>query len=146
MSEAAIATIPTILASSVVAGIVTALLTQLLLRRATKKAPKTVERAKAYEALLIHIWQRSQDGVFHRRFSDEPDLRAILAKLSLYGESNVVEAAANIFCVAASNNSSIPNTAAADLVREMRRSIMTGTRSEVVSSIQRLMNTSCPPL
>jgi hypothetical protein len=132
-------TFATVITSSVIAGIVTATLTQLLIRRAAKKAPKTTERAKAYEALVVHIWQRSEGGTFRRHYFDEPELKAILAKVALYGESSAINAISEFFAWSLESSSSTQAQAATAMIREMRRSILTGTGSEVLGSIQRLI-------
>jgi hypothetical protein len=132
-------TFTTVVTSSVIAGIVTATLTQLLIRRAAKKAPKTTERAKAYEALVVHLWQRTEGAHFHRHESDEPALRAILAKVALYGESNVINAIAEFFASHSSSPSIAQDHSVTQIVREMRKSILTGTGSEVLGSINRLL-------
>jgi hypothetical protein len=132
-------TFTTVVTSSVIAGFVTATLTQFLIRRAAKKAPKTTERAKAYEALVVHLWQRSDGVQYQRQECDEPEFRAILAKVALYGESNVINAIAEFFA----SHSSTPSVAQApsvtQIVCEMRKSILTGTGSEVLNSINKLL-------
>ena len=122
-----------------ITGIVTATLTQLLIRRAAKKAPKTTERAKVYEALVVHLWQRTDGAQYRRLECDEPELRAILAKLALYGESNVINAIAEFFASHSSATSGAQAHSVTQIVREMRKSILTGTGSEVLNSINRLL-------
>jgi hypothetical protein len=126
-------TFTTVVTSSLITGIVTATLTQLLIRRAAKKAPKTTERAKVYEALVVHLWQRTDGAQYRRLECDEPELRAILAKLALYGESNVINAIAEFFASHSSATSGAQAHSVTQIVREMRKSILTGTGSEVLN-------------
>jgi hypothetical protein len=75
--------LPAVFTSTVVGAMVGALMNQLLSRRAAKKTPKTEERAKAYDAFVVHIFNSIEGETIVRNAQRDRELVTLLARLSL---------------------------------------------------------------
>jgi hypothetical protein len=131
-----------LLTSSVIAGIIAAVLNGFWNRRAAKKAPKTQMRAEAYRDFVVHIVSASpqSSATFSDGFSNT-DLHKVIAKLLLFGEGNVVRAVSTFLNRHAAINSECAAKDLADVVCEMRKSLITGHGDTVLQSIRALLST-----
>lgn len=119
-------------------------LTKALDRRTAKKTPKTLERAKAYEAFVLHFAPLIQEGQMIHQPDCEEELRKIIARLALYGESNVVEAVSDFFLAYRSPGQAAQTMAhLIAVIRAMRKSLCTGKDEDVMARIEALL-TSLP--
>ena len=137
--EIAIQTIGTVFASSAVGSVVGSVATQAWTRRSAKKAPKTQERAKAYEQMLEHLCGAVQGG----RIRYLPECSAALCSLSskvvLYGESEVVREVSAVVDAYRSSPNGIPANELLRVVKAMRSSLLTGTSEETMHAVERLL-------
>lgn len=129
---------PTILlTSSVVAAIVAALLNGFWNRRAAKKGPKTEMRADAYRDFVVYLVSSSASNGTGGPLSttNSPAFVEIMARLLLFGESNVVSAVSTFLTEFPKLNAKDANTAFVSVICEMRKSLLTGHGAEVAESI-----------
>ena len=96
-------------------------------RRAAKKQPKTVGRAQAYEDFISQVI----DDPEHR---EQEAFQKVRARLLVYGETCVLEALAKYY-----NGGSKSFTALLPVISEMRRSLVTGHKSEAQNAIKALL-------
>jgi hypothetical protein len=125
-----------LLGSSVVGAVVGAILKAIWDRRTDKKGPKTEMRAEAYRDFIVYV-VRMANG--QPAAPNDGDFHEIVARLLLFGESAVVNAAAQLV----KQKSLASRQAQQDLglvVQEMRKSLLTGHSSTVVESALVLAN------
>jgi hypothetical protein len=136
-------TLSALLTSSVIAGIIGAFLNGFWNRRVAKKAPKTQLRAEAYGDFVLHIvsgsYPQSSATALHGFTGTE--LNKVIARLLLFGEGNVVRAASTFLGRHTAIDNEYATTDFAELVCEMRKSLITGHSNTVSQSIRTLLST-----
>ena len=129
-----------LLGSSVIGAVVGAFLKAFWDRRAAKMEPKTVMRAEAYRDFIVYV-VRMANG---RPISSPPDtttdhdFHEIYARLLLFGESGVVDAAAGLVDHNALDSQDAKKQIGL-VVQEMRKSLLTRHGGAVVESAQKLV-------
>jgi hypothetical protein len=131
--------LPIVLTSSLIGAIVGALINQLLGRRAAKKNPKTEERAKAYDAIVVHIFNSIESDTIVRDFQRDRELVSLLARLSLFGESGVVKVTSIFASEFLSSAAGIGSTAILPVIRAMRESLLTGRTAGTMEAIETIV-------
>lgn len=138
-------TASTVIASSTVGGVIGAVVNQFWSRRSAKKGPKTQERAKAYEALIVHLASSIGEGKLFRPEDKESNLQALLARIVVYGESDVVLAVAKFIQEYRFGAEGTPVAFLVDTVLEMRKSLLTGAGYEVRQAIEGILGHQVQP-
>lgn len=120
-----------------------AILNNFWSRNSAKKTPKTQMRAEAYRDFVVHILHtlaERPDIVL----SADSKLREILARLIIFGDSNVVSAVNKFLNKNEESNDTDFRHRFSEVVRAMRRSLVTGSDENVIENIRKLLNRVIP--
>jgi hypothetical protein len=124
---------------AILGGIVGAILNNLWSRNSAKKAPKTQMRAEAYKDFVMHILLIAGERPV---LSTDSELREILARLMVFGESKVVSAVDRFLSKREELNSDAFRKSFCEVVCAMRTSLVTRSDENVSENIGALFSLS----
>lgn len=123
-----------ILGSSFLGAVAGSVLKGILDRRIAKRVPKTDRRAEAYKDFATFFIAYVEGGA--------KNLKEIKSRLVVFGESEVVSAAANFLGKHQSLNTEEARQDFCEVIRAMRRSVRTGAGDDVMKAVLKLLSSA----
>ena len=109
-------------------------------RRLAKKEPKTERRAQAYEDFATYFIAGGGDGDDKNSSAKSLNLKEIIARLVVFGESDVVSEAAIFLTIYDKLDETKAKKAFSNVISAMRKSVRTGAGNKLHEKIQSLLH------